>query len=371
MTRIKVMRHIISIIFSCTLLASCGGKQEQLPDWSQIPVTNVTGIEYKINTDYFYFINPLQVYGDNIGIGNVYSGIYNYGVAQFRGDSAVMIEGICRRGQGPGEFIYSSFGVKNDSTLLILSRNGGGPRAMFEVPMNPYPDMNYKTWKTYGMDRINQKDGTGLRISGNDFIYLGDSRILFTGTPYSEENHIFTVLDYKTQTYTPLEYWPEDNYEGPDAPKSSFYTVNSKLLNSGKRFAYRCGDGKFAFIFEIDGKKVKVIRTLFDEKPKYRAKDDKINFGVKHTNFLRLAANDKYICAMPLEKNIDGEKKGRWIECRYGNEIYVFDWDGNPVKHLILDHIGIAIGMLQKENTLLLAEETKEGGTAIWRYIIK
>ncbi|MDE5688272.1 MAG: TolB-like 6-bladed beta-propeller domain-containing protein [Paramuribaculum sp.] len=362
------MKRITAMVVGCALLASCGGKQEQLPDWSQIPVTNVTGIEYKINNDFFYFINPLQVYGDNIGIGNVYSGIYNYGVAQFRGDSAVMIEGICRRGQGPGEFIYASFGVKNDSTLLIMSKDGSGPRAIFEIPLNPYPDMNYKTWTQYDMDKIKQKDGTGLKISGNDFIYLGDSKILFTGTPYSEENHIFTILDYKTQKYTALDYWPEDEYEGPDAPKNFFYMINSKLLNSGKRFAYQCGEGQFAFIFEIDGKKVKVIRTLFDKKAKYRAKEDNRNYGVKHTNFLRLAANDKYICAMPLEKNIDGEKKGDWLECRYGNEIYVFDWDGNPVKHLMLDHIGMAIGMLQKENTLLLTEENKEGNTSIWRY---
>ena len=69
---------------------------------------------------------------------------------------------------------------------------------------------------------------------------------MIAGTPKYDERHILSIIDYKKQEITPLEYWPEDGIDAPDIAKSSVYTDYSELYSNGNgRFLYKTDRNRY------------------------------------------------------------------------------------------------------------------------------
>jgi len=198
------------------------------------------------------------------------------------------------------------------------------------------------------------------------FVSLSDSTILVLGAPYNAIGHIMSVVDYKNQTLTPLDYWPSDGVQGDSLAKHSIYTNNCQIFeNRNNRFLYMCGEERFAFIFTIEGKAIKILKELYSVFPDYKCKDDgnyRINSRSGNGLAIDVTPNNIYVF---LYK----EKLENNAFHRSGNTIEVYNWNGTLEKTLILDKSGDFIKVSDDNNTLYLFDNDLESGEeAIWMY---
>lgn len=57
------------------------------------------------------------------------------------------------------------------------------------------------------------------------------------------------------------------------------------------------------------------------------------------------------------------------MESQYGNEIQVYDWDGNPIRRIALNKVGSSIKIsADKKNLYLFSENPKTKADEIWMY---
>lgn len=57
------------------------------------------------------------------------------------------------------------------------------------------------------------------------------------------------------------------------------------------------------------------------------------------------------------------------MESQYGNEVQVYDWNGNPIRRLLLDKVGSSIKLsVDKKKLYLFAENPQTKNEEIWEY---
>lgn len=259
---------------------------------------------------------------------------------------------LFRTGNGHNEFSNITFGKKSNNALLLMDGRIS-PKSLTIVPLTDCLKniSDVSTWKRYSF-----KDNPSLVLKSFNYYSMSDSTLLVSGHAPDSHNSIMSIFDYKNDRVTPLSFWPEDGIDVPDLVKQRIYTEYASLFGNGKgRYLYQSGIARYAFIFTIKDKKVNVIKNIYSSYPKYTTKDG-LNYrlfrgsGVGKYN---IAANDKYIYCLLRDYDIKGEKMDHGPE-GYGNIVEVFDWNGNKVKTIHLDHLGSDI-MLSDDGKKLIA----------------
>lgn len=246
-------------------------------------------------------------------------------------------------GSGHDEFGYMIISRSNDDALFVLDRSWVGSKFLSIVKI-PHVDslaaIKDKTkWEKYNLKQIPL-----FGPSGNNFVVLSDSSILVTGTPYNDICHVFSIIDFKNQKVTPLDYWPNDDAKIEDRKKNMRYTENSVLFENKKgKFLYQNGLMRFAFIFTFDGTKMKIVNDLYSDTYKNK----------RPTEVLACCADDNRIYMLLRDSDSKGEKIEDWRNpFIFGNTIEVFDWDGVKKMVVHLDKYGQNI-MLSKDSRVL------------------
>ena len=218
-----------------------------------------------------------------------------------------------------------------------------------------------KMWKRHSLTTL-----PPCRCICYAFVSISDSTILVPGAPYNAIGHIMSVVDFKNQTLTPLEYWPSDGVQGDSLAKHSIYTDNCRIFSNQKdRFLYMCGEERFAFLFTIEGKAVKIIKELYSEFPNYECQSDR-NYRInkRSGNGLFIDATSQYIYALLPKQKIENN-----FLYSFGNTIEIYDWNGTLKKTLILDKNGQFIKVSDDNNTLYLFSNNQDSGEEeIWMY---
>ena len=200
-------------------------------------------------------------------------------------------------------------------------------------------------WERYDLSKM------PFWLCGDQFVILSDSTILTIGTPKDDIHHIFSVVNFKNQTFTPLDYWPNDSTpEVLDEEKLIVYTQGSGINGNGKdRFLYWDDSGKFAFIFTIDGTKMNILNHIYSDRlpiaktpPLERihccADNDRIYLLYKHSN-----------SKGEIMEKLDMKDPFPW-----GNTVEVYDWDGIKQRVIHLDRLGQEIMLSKDSKTLYL-----------------
>ena len=282
------------------------------------------------------------------------------------------------RGHGSNEFQEVALAYGKDSCIYIaafpsthnrfLSVTKTGKAESISAVKDP------TTWTMYDLAGL-----PSFNCSFDVFVSLSDSTMLVPGTPYGDVEHLMTIINFKNKMLKPLDYWPEDDSPCNGLPKHSVYTDNCKIFRGADdRFLYVCGEGNFAFIFSIEGTTVNVIKELYSLRPEYDYMgDDKIgrlNYSIKNRPALRFGAdvngNHIYILQIGLDK--DGKAAESWRTSVCGNEIEVYDWDGNLEKKIVLDQFGHNIKVTEDDKLLyLFSEDWETGEPQIWAYDLR
>lgn len=71
---------------------------------------------------------------------------------------------------------------------------------------------------------------------------------------------------------------------------------------------------------------------------------------------------DENIYVLLVDKNSKGEKAANWRESDSGNEIMVYDWDGNVKTKFVLDMVGTDLKVADDNKTLYLFSDNPNNG---------
>ena len=349
----------------------CFGTSCTISNEVAIPVTQLGGKPIDIDTSNV-LCYPMQIVGDIAVSGSAFPP-RRYYASYFGLDGFKKSEPLFNVGHGHNEFENISFSKGDNNTWYLL--DGNPKRFIVKIPNVKYIEdlRNTSRWQKYDLKQLEP-----FRSVANNFYPMSDSTILIPGSPYKYIGHILSILDYKNQKCTPLEYWPDDGIEIDSLPKHSIYTNNCKVYGNGKgHYMYLSYYRRFAFIFSIKGNKVNVIKNLYTSYPKYDTKD--------HLNYICYKVSPKGLKCATNNKNVfllltDADRTGTKLELKnwdrqdvYGNKLEIYDWDGNLQKRILLDHFGQRIMVSDDNKKLyLFSDDQYEGeiNPEIWTYDI-
>ena len=203
-------------------------------------------------------------------------------------------------------------------------------------------------WERYDLSKL------PFWLCGDQFVILSDSTILTIGTPKDDIRHIFSVVNFKNQTFTPLDYWPNDSTpEVLDEEKLIVYTQGSGINGNGKdRFLYWDDSGKFAFIFTIDGTKTNILNSIYSDPLPIPG-----IAKIPSLERIHCCADNERIYLLYKHSNRKGEimeEYDRKEPVPWGNTVEVYNWDGVKQHIIHLDKFGQEIMLSQDGKTLYL-----------------
>ena len=358
-----------------------------LPSWAGDADKNVRGVkltgkEVKNNISDWGIYPKYQIGNKLIAIGDNWT---NYYCSELKDNELTKEELFVKMGDADNEFNFSDkFTKRSDNSICILNFAGNPFVSLKDIVVIPnsksLADMkDCSSWKRYDLSRIKEN----FICSGDQICSLSDSTILLCGIPLDNRRHVFSIMDYKNQKVIPLDFWPEDGMDVPDAVKYSAYSKHSGLLGNGKgRFLYYKTIGnRFSFIFTVNmDNKVNVVKDLYKEYPDYKAVDE-WNHTYASLNFeeLRATADENKIFMLLVDSDPEGNLYGKmsmenYSTQMYGNVVELFDWDGNKKNVLYLDHYGKRIFLSEDGKKLYLFSDNNTLPTpkepSIWVYDI-
>ena len=240
------------------------------------------------------------------------------------------------------ESLFFSHG--NNGELLILNCpspatfDAGCFKSLIKVQNadNITAIMDRTKWETYDLKKV-------LGFGGGDPVFLSDTTLLMLGMFKDDLKRMYSIIDIKNQKLTPIDYCPE----GKDLSDEEIclrYLAGNILGNGKGKMLYHNRCAKFAFIFNIEGTKVNILKNLYSY----------TFVPTRPIECLGCCANSERIYMLIRDTNIKGEKCNENDLFRYGNTIEVYDWDG--VKHQVihLDNYYREIMLSGDGNTLFL-----------------
>ena len=310
---------------------------------------------------------PKWMFGDNIYAIDHDRSIYSSKLTSTEWQKA---EKVLVHGHGQNEFGDVVLSKDNVEALYVIDHpfeGDMGSLAMTSLTIIKQTDniaaiKDPSNWEKYDLSKM------PFWLCGDRFEVLSDSTILTVGTPQDDIHHIFSVINFKNQAFTPLDYWPNDSTpEVLDHEKLMVYTHGSGIKGNGKdRFLYWDDSGKLAFIFTIDGTKTNILNSIYSdplpipgiaktpstERIHCCTDNDRIYLLYKHSN-RKGEIMEEYDMKEPFP---------------WGNTVEVYDWDGVKQHIIHLDKFGQEIMLSKDGKTLYLYSDFIDDETEPYIY---
>lgn len=314
---------LITVTAVCGQLACNGTWQDD-----DAPVVSLSGTVVNAPPDYIEGL-LCMVYGDTLiqNNGHIDSLLTLF---KFVDDSLIVVDNFGSYGSGPSEMI-SPVATKTPAGHLIIMDVPTGTN-IYDIP--PGAEHNSGRWSRVSMDSV--------MMMPSKFVAVSDTVIMIAAAPFGRETSIFSLIDFRNGNWQPAEYWPEDGYNGPATPKSYMYSVNSNLCKGpAGRYFYASGCRRYAFIFRLEGNMVEDVNIIIDDNALYSASSNGMMSTIPNDGHrIKTTANSSHIYVLHQRKKEDGSISDNLVNTRGGNEIDVYDWDGNLQVRYILDHQG-------------------------------
>ena len=312
---------------------------------------------------------PKWMFGDNLYARDREWNVYAGKLTKTEWQKA---EKVFACGHGQNEFGDMNLSQGGDGALYgidcymednMVYRNKLIALTKIQHPDNLAAIKNPDNWEKYDLSKM-----PPFELCGDRFVILSDSTILTVGTPLDDMHHIFSILNFKKQTVTPLDYWPNDSTpEVLNDEKLMVYTNGSGIKGNGKgRYLYWDDSGKLAFIFTINGTKTNILNHIYSDRLPIP--------GIAKTPSLErihcCADNDRIFLLYKhstikgeIMENFDMKDPFPW-----GNTVEVYDWDGVKQHIIHLDKFGQEIMISKDGKTLYLYSDYMQDGSDSYIY---
>ena len=312
---------------------------------------------------------PKWMFGDNLYARDREWNVYAGKLTRTEWQKA---EKVFACGHGLNEFGDMNLSQGGDGALYgidcymednMIYRNKLIALTKIQHPDNLAAIKNPDNWEKYDLTQL-----PPFELCGDRFVILSDSTILTVGTPLDDMHHIFSILNFKKQTVTPLDYWPNDSTpEVLNDEKLMVYTNGSGINGNGKdRYLYWDNSGKLAFIFTIDDTKTNILNHIYSDRlpipgiaktPSLErihccADNDRIFLLYKHSSIKG-----------EIMENFDMKDPFPW-----GNTVEVYDWNGVKQHIIHLDKFGQEIMISKDGKTLYLYSDYMQDGSDSYIY---
>lgn len=320
----------IFLCLLCLLCCACNGPRQERKNISEVRLEGI-----RLYADSLYMGRYFKLLVGNEMIMPSYLKDTLMYVGKIKGDSLITQPAFLPSGIGPYEI--SHYHVVSteyaDSLFTFLDYNGGRLNFVYQIPIASDKRNSPHLWKKYSFDTI-----TNYRCASPAIIQLSDSVMLLSAAPRNSP-YVLSKVNLKTQAVEPIAFWPDkDGVDCPDGVRQAIYMDNSRLYKSCDKILYQCGDGFYAFIFELDGEKMINRKILFEEYPEYKTASDDLNYDYisSHRKRLKAFTTNRFIYIRLIEyESRKSTYKGYPYD--YSDEIHVFNWEGERIKKYTLD----------------------------------
>lgn len=352
------IRKILSLTFLALCICSCSESKD-------VDEVSLKGQLVKLDEGETGRYSIRYLFNDMMFVQNARS--YDISVGKLSNTELQETDTVFVSGHGHNEFGYLALSQDIEGTLYILDRPFNGTKLISLTKIkNLYNSATIKDqtmWEKFIFDRL-----PPLYQLGEKFVVLSDSTILVTGAPANNMCHIFSIVNFRNQTVTPLDYWPDDGGRSDRiSEKLQGYTYNSGILWNGKdRFVYWNGWGPLAFIFTIEGTKTNIMNYMYSyDFPNGETPTQRV-YCCADSNRVYLLYKDSDDKGVKLEK-IDAK-----FPFPMGNTVVVYDWDGIRQQVIHLDKVGREIMLSNDGKTLYLySGYMDDGDEYIYSYKVR
>lgn len=265
-------------------------------------------------------------------------------------------EKVFTSGHGHNEFGIIALSQDKTGTLYVLDRPFKGDKLLSftKIPHSAsIASIKDQTkWEKYDLMQL-----PDFFCMGQNFDIISDSTILVLGAPANDLKHVFSIVNFKNQTVTPLSYWPDDDTpENSTFEKMYSYAGDTGMNSNGNgKYLYWNKRGKLAYIFTIDGVKINILTYLYNGHIRVTRTD-------KHSlESISCCSDNDRIYLLYKDLNSKGEKMEKFDlkdPFPMGNTIEVYDWDGVKQQVIHLDKLGRSIMLSEDSKTIFLNSET-------------
>ena len=357
----KLMKSLnyqtLLVLIMPLIMVGCGNKSQP------IEYEDIAGVKMAFE-DGFNGSACVLIYDDTLAFWSYDPG-HRFEIAHIKGDSVLNITSMCTIGQGPNEYLDAALFKNQANELHILAGMSTGQRCIQRVPSISQPDSIVLT--------VIDSFCHNLHWGYSSIVPVSPDTIILIGGTYENPRHIFSMIDLKKRSLIPLDYWPDDGFNGADIPKHLVYSDNAKLYTNHKgKYAYCMGVDRFAFIFSLNDTTVNIEKQLYDHPVKYVQASDELNYNyLPEAEGMELYATDSAIYVLLMDKDVRGEKARTFAESRNGNEVIKYDWNGNIMKAYRLDHVGVNFIVNDTDSELFLQSMNSDTGELeLYRYPI-
>ena len=293
------------------------------------------------------FANPIIV-GDNY-IVNQTSGNpnYRYSLLRWNRDSIICVTNFLALGRGPKEVLIPK-AIKNlNLDSLIIYDNSNRNNKIISIPLagNLENLTRVDLWRERYVDYISDFDKI-IVLDRKENLFLGMHTYSYGG------NSRMYLIDLNRDEITPLNlYYPKDKSKTEDNINNMLrYIAYSGIIEkhpSLDRFVYISESNLYMQIFNLDyeNRQIDIVKEVHDYYPDYKmverygapnvsfSSSSRFGFVQYYTtkNRIYLLMNDFTYADVRKMSTINGHSFS------FSNNVYVYDWDGNHVKKLVLD----------------------------------
>ena len=242
-------------------------------------------------------------------------------------DSLFFVGYFLNRGRGPNELMEEDiFYLPENNTLVAVGYNPMGK--LISIPLNEINNVfEPQTWRISSYPHLGSSANGGIPIDSDT--YIGKKR--------TEDDQMFAIYHINDSTYTDVGIVYPDGDKTVSAKKVSHY--GSRIYRRpgyDNQFVFSSMEGNYVTTFSLENNKARDQNDIFTRYPEYiRGSLDKTGprglLTVAATNYLYFGDQKVNRMTMFDAMNENGYMAG------YVKEIYVSDWEGNPVDRYLLD----------------------------------
>jgi len=260
-------------------------------------------------------------------------------------------------GQGPHEISLGCQGFLRKNKFILLDPFTG-IIGQYDLDSLSY-DVNSRIVR---LTKFNIPEGEFY----SKLLPVNDSLFLAAGAFHSQKQ--YAIFDYNGD----VKELNVDIYNAYD----NFFNKYHKLLSNQGRISKCPGSNRFAFTLnyssnidfcEVVDNKIKIIKLRRKKNPQLKSYSQGERMFVRPDlnspiGYLDVTSGEKFVYALHSDKPI--------TQMYSSDKVYVFDWEGNPIKEYKLDQEACYIAVNEDSNQLIAAVREEDGGWNIKSYTL-
>jgi len=255
------------------------------------------------------------------------------------------VKDCIKRGRGPNEFVmgYLQKDAVNKGLYLYTPVRRKLYHFNFDSLIKNDSYIPHEVWD------FNYEDFTAYKI-----LAINDS--LYAGSGFFGQNR-FALID-KNRVIQTFGTYPEDGIHASYSGKSAAYQSILRLKPDQSQFISYYPMAGILEIYKIFDDRIQVNKKLHFHYPKYHIIDGGPGRGSgaafandSKYGFTDIAVTDSYIFALYSGRTT---KEFDYTHARYSNDIYIFNWQGEGIRHYSFPRDMIRLGVNEKSDSIYL-----------------